>query len=215
MLSDLGEYEHIKEFNPKVKKLDSVHNNLLLKFNAGDKNYNFNCFIHNEAQEYAESGQGATYVVFNEIENSDESIQSEIVSYYTLMSTAIPYEDKVKLDPEEAKSSGKEYDVEICGVSAVEIKMFAVSKKYQDIFYEYEGQSLPIAAWILKDIVNYTNSLITSIVGFQALFLHSVPEAEDFYLKNGFKLIEDSMKPLYCVDYDFKPMYLALRNIPI
>ena len=31
--------------------------------------------------------------------------------------------------------TGKEYDEEECGISAVEIKMFAVSEEYQDLFF--------------------------------------------------------------------------------
>lgn len=42
-------------------------------------------------------------------------------------------ESRIRLDEEEAKELGKEFDIEICGISAVEIKMFAVDKKYQDV----------------------------------------------------------------------------------
>ena len=211
----LGDRKQIDVFKPKIERLDPVQDEFIPNFDAGDENFSFNCFIKDEAKQCSKLGQGATYVVLNETLNINGVINKEIISYYTLTSTAIPYEDKIKLDPEESGGCGEEYDIQVCGVPAVEMKMFAVSKNYQDVFYEYEGENLPIAAWILRRIVNYANSMITSIVGFQALFLHSVPEAENFYLKNGFRLIEENMKPLYCVDYDFKPMYLALREIPI
>lgn len=135
MSNDSGEHNCIKEFKPIIKKLDSVHNDLLLEFDAGDENFSFNCFIYNEAKGYAESGQGATYIVLNETKDTNEIIHEEVVSYYTLMSTAIPYEDKIKLDPEDSLRCGDEYDVQICGISAVEIKMFAVSKKNVKMYF--------------------------------------------------------------------------------
>ena len=109
-------------------------------------------------------------------------IKRDIVSYYTLAATAIPYEDRIRRDKEEAKEKGGEFDIEICGISAIEIKMFAVSEKYQDVFFEYEGENLPISAWIMRYIIDFAYSLSDEVVGFKALFLHSLPEAESFYL---------------------------------
>ena len=37
--------------------------------------------------------------------------------------TAIPYEDRIRLEPEDAEIEGKEYDIQICGIPAIEIKM--------------------------------------------------------------------------------------------
>ena len=116
---------HIADFNPDVTSLKIAHQdffNEMQSFNAGEGYQNFNDFILEDAEEYWDLGDGAT--------------------------TAIPYEDRIRLDEEEAKELGKEFDSQICGIPALEIKMFAVDEKYQDLFYEYQGEDLPISAWI-------------------------------------------------------------------
>lgn len=62
-------------------------------------------------------------------ENGEEK-EREIVAFYTLATTAIPYEDRIRLDEEEAQQRGQEFDSQICGIPALEIKMFAVDEKY-------------------------------------------------------------------------------------
>lgn len=52
-----------------------------------------------------------------------------------------------------------------------------------------------------------------SVLGFKALFLHAVPNAEEFYIKNGFNPIAINMQPLHCIDSDMKAMYMALKEI--
>lgn len=130
-----------------------------------------------------------------------------------LAATAIPYEDRIRLDEEEAKIKNTEFDIEICGISAIEIKMFAVSEKYQDVFFQYDGEDLPISAWIIRNIIDYAYSLLNEVVGFKALFLHSLPEAEQFYKINGFNSVENNMQPLHCVDSEYTAMYLALKEV--
>lgn len=119
----------------------------------------------------------------------------------------------IRLDEDEAKVTGEQYDTEICGISALEIKMFAVSEKYQDIFYEYEGEELPISAWIMRSIIDAANSMLNDTLGFKALFLHSLPNAEKFYRANGFNPMEINMQPLYCVDSEYRAMYLTLKEV--
>lgn len=52
-----------------------------------------------------------------------------------------------------------------------------------------------------------------SVLGFKALFLHSVPQAETFYLKNGFRDMKINMQPFASVDSDMRPMWLPLKNV--
>lgn len=200
-------HRYINDFNPIVKNIDCINEELLHQFDAGDMNFPFNDFISMDAKHCANSGEGATYVVINSVDGEEE-----IISYYTLLSTALPYESKVELEPEEI-INGEKYDVKICGIPAVEIKMFAVSKKYQDMFFKYKDETKPISAWILNGIIEYAKFMITSIVGFQVVFLHSVPNAVNFYTNNGFSPIKEGMRPLYCIDSDLDPMYLALKDI--
>lgn len=212
-----NEHSHIKYFNPDVMSLEQAYQDFfaeMKKFNAGKGYENFNDFILEEAASYKNDGNGVTYVVWNVMYNDfEKEISREVVAYYTLAATAIPYEDRIRLDEEEAKELGKEFDIEICGISAVEVKMFAVDKKYQDVFYEYEGEDLPISAWIIRSIIDFADSLLNNVLGFKALFLHSLPNAEKFYISNGFNPMEINMQPLHCVDSDYKAMYLALKEV--
>lgn len=210
-------HNHIAYFNPDVMLLESAHRDFLSeieKFNAGNNYKNFNDFIIDDAIEYRDDGNGVTYIVWNVLyDEFSNEVKREIVSYYTLAATSIPYEDRIRRDEEEIQETGEEFDIEICGISAIEIKMFAVDEKYQDIFFEYDGEDLPISAWIMRSIIDYAYSLMDGVLGFKALFLYSLPEAENFYIANGFNPVEVNMQPLHCVDSEYKAMYLALKEV--
>ena len=212
-------HKHIEYFNPDVISLEQSHQDFsseMKLFNAGQKYESFNDFIDEEASEYKESGNGVTYVVWN-VKYDENAIETgrDIVSYYTLAATAIPYEDRIRRDEEEAKETGEEFNIEICGISAMEIKMFAVDEKYQDVFFKYDGEDLPISAWIMRNIIDYAYSLLNDVISFKALFLHSLPEAEQFYRANGFHAMEVNMQPLHCVDSEYKAMYLTLKKVRV
>lgn len=205
-------HKHIDFFYPDVVALSDIHQDLY--FNAGNGYKNFDDFVMEEAEEYAENGDGATYLVFNVLyDENNHELSRELVSYYTLSATAIPYVDRIRLDEDEAKETGMQYSEEIWGISALEIKMFAVDEKYQDVFFEYEGEDLPIAAWIIRNIIDDAYILMNTVVGFKALFLHALPDAEDFYSKNGFHTMEVNMQPVKGVDSEYKPMYLTLKDV--
>ncbi|XCP84405.1 hypothetical protein ABXS75_15265 [Roseburia hominis] len=205
-------HTHIECFNPDVVVLSDWHQDF--SFSAGEEYDNFNVFVAEEAIEYAEEGDGVTYLVFNVfLDENGRELSRELVSYYTLSSTAIPYIDRIRLDEDEAKEKGKEFSDEIWGIPALEIKMFAVDEKYQDVFFEFEGEDLPIAAWIIRNIINKAYSLMSTVVGFKALFLHALPNAEKFYEKNGFNSMKNNMQPLQCVDSEYRAMYLALKEV--
>ncbi len=211
-------HKHIDVFNPDVILLDESSyqdfSSEIQAFDAGIEYKNFNEFIRDEAIDYRDCGDGVSYLVLNYIYDVQGTIKErEIVAFYTLSATSIPYEDRIRLEEEEAKESGSEFDIQICGISAVEIKMFAVSQKYQDLFFEYEGQDLPISAWIMKNIISYVNSLLDHVIGLKAVFLHSVPEAEKFYEQNGFHCMKENMRPLHSIDSEFTAMYLSLKEV--
>lgn len=210
-------HEHIAYFNPDVMSLEQSHQDFsseMKLFDAGQGYENFNDFMSEEVVEYKNAGDGVTYVVWNVMyDKNNNEIRRDVVSYYTLAATAIPYEDRIRLDEEETRATGEEFDTEICGISAIEIKMFAVNEKYQDVFFEYEGEDLPISAWIMRSIIDFAYSLMNEVIGFKALFLHSLPEAEKFYKANGFNAMEINMQPLHCFDSEYKAMYLTLREV--
>ncbi|MBQ8802255.1 MAG: hypothetical protein IJZ53_01280 [Tyzzerella sp.] len=127
--------KYLENFNPDVCELSKCEHQdfLLSKFNAGESFQQFNEFLVEEALEYAEEGNGVTYVVFNqEYDEQGDIIDKDVIAYYTLAVTSIPYEDRIRLDEEEAKKLNQEFDIQICGIPSIEIKMFAVDEKYQD-----------------------------------------------------------------------------------
>lgn len=208
------EHIYIDYFNPDVEVYNTMHQDLLCAFHAGEGFWNFDDFVSGEAEEYAHNGEGTTHLVWNVFcDEKGQETRRELVAYYTLAATAIPYIDRIRLDEDEAKETGREYDIQTCGISALEIKMFAVNKDYQDKFYLFEETDLPISAWIIRNIVDHAESLIHTVLGFKALFLHALPNAEKFYENNGFHSMEKNMQPLHSVDSQYKAMYLALREV--
>lgn len=208
---------HIETFNPDVNLLQDTHWDFLMKiknFDAGIEYSNFNDFIADETEEYADQGEGVTYVVWNIFyDESGVETERDLVAFYTLATTAIPYEDRIRLDEEEALETGEEFDVQICGIPALEIKMFAVDEKYQDVFYEYEEEDMPVSAWIMRNIIDTAESMLKNTIGFKAIFLHSVPGAEKFYERNGFSKMVINMRPLHSIDSEYTAMYLSLREV--
>lgn len=212
-------HDHIDVLNPDVKTLRDSYQDFLFKikqFDAGNGYQNFNEFISDEAIDYADDGNGVTYVVWNILKDKNgHEIDRDIVSFYTLAVTSIPYIDRIRLDEEEAKATGEIYDKQNCAVSAIEIKMFAVNQKYQNIFFEYGDEDLPVSVWVLRSIIDYIENLSKTIVGVKAAFLHAVPDAVDFYLRNGFEFMLPNMEPFHSIDSEFTPMFLALYELHI
>lgn len=204
-------HSFIDKFSPDIVLYSQKYQCLIDEFDAGLENFAFNEFIQKEVCEYMESGDGVTYLVFNTLETGGK----ELVSYFTLCSGAIPYIERWKIPEEEQEDNGIEYEEIHCGIPAVELKMFAVSKKYQNIFYQYEDEKKPISAWILYEIINIVYSIKSTILGAKALYLRSVPDAEKFYSLNGFDYILKPMNPFYSIDNDFKAMYIPFSQIKI
>lgn len=204
--------KYIDYFNPDVVVLSDAHQDLC--FRAGKGYENFDEFIKEEALEYTENGDGVTYLVFNiRVDDDGKEISRELVSYYTLSATSIPYIDRIRLDEDEARETGQEFNEEICGIPALEIKIFAVDENYQDVFFQYDGEELPISAWIIRYIIDTAQILMNTVMGFKALFLHAIPDAEEFYSQNGFYPMKINMQPLHCIDSEYTAMYLALKEI--
>ena len=61
--------------------------------------------------------------------------------------------------------------------------------------------------------MDFAYTLMNETVGFKALLLHSLPEAEGFYEANGFHPVERNMQPLHCIDSEYKAMYLTLKEV--
>ena len=196
-------YKIIDSFKAEIEILkNDEHEPLLKRFTTGE--YAFDDYIKNCSNDDCLSGNGVTYLVFDVSKNI-----KEVVAYFTLSVTSIPFIDQLKdINHETGKP---EFDRKLMGIPSAEIKMFAVNTAYQDTFL---GEDL-IASLILKTVISFVNDMSSTVIGIKALFLNSVPEAENFYLKNYFCYLKENMRPLHSINSEFKPMYCAIREIPM
>ena len=137
-----------------------------------------------DSKKYYENGESVTKIFLN-------SKSNKIMGFYSLSASTL-------LNNLTTKTSG---------FPAVEIKMFAVDKTYQDMIIDGELLSDALLSEVIKEI--YELSEVT--IGVKFIILNSVPDAIDFYLKNGFNKLKDFMSVLY---YSFnngcEPMYFEL-----
>lgn len=180
-------HKHISYFSPELLSLEEAYNNYAYEvsnFDAGERFKNFNDFIKQDAFEYRDAGNGVTYTIWNVFYSElGIEIKRDFVAYYTLAASSMPYIDRIRKDESEMKDGDEPYDTQICGFPALEIKMFAVDQKYQDIFYSFEGQDIPVSAWILLYIEQQIEGIFENTLGFKIIFLHAVPSAENSTFK--------------------------------
>ena len=150
-----------------------------------------------------------------EAQRFDAGNENKIVAYYTISMGAIPYTDRWLIPEEEREDLTNQYDEKECGISAVEIKMFAVAKEYQDAFFTFEGKEQPVSAWILHEVLNRIQRISVKEISAKAVFLNAVPEAEKFYLNNGFDYVQPGMHAFYTNDSEYRTMYLPLTELRI
>lgn len=204
--------DYIEVFNPSIEALSyELHWDFLNSFDAGEGYYAFKDFIASKAREDASTGDGVTYLVFNKPDTP--CCKKELVAYYTLAVGSLVYMDMTPLDDDEIEESRAEFDQYQYSIPAAEIKMFAVSEKYQDVFFEYAGESKPVAAWIFQNLIEEITEISTSIIGFKAICLHAVDDyAENFYMQNNFNLFPSDIEQPYSVDADLTLMYYRIHD---
>ena len=204
-------HKYLERFDSDIVLMDRQYQDSLETFDAGSWKDNFNDFIRQEWESYANEKNGVTYLILHK--KTEE--RPTIAAYCTLSSGAIPYIDRWYIPPEEREKEEEIYDEKECGIPAIEIKMFAVSKKYQDVFYKYGGHDKPVSAWILAQIIEFICQLTEYTLSAKAIFLQSVPEAEAFYRKNGFDYVLPNMHTFHTIDADLAAMYLPLTELKI
>lgn len=188
-------------FNPEIQLIQIDHQKYLKNFKTGS-NYpeaGLGDYIKNDAFNDLLSGDGVSYIVFQENENNEII---DTIAFFTLVSSAIPYIYRTVDD--------EVYEA-ICGIPAIKIHMFAVNEKYQDVFYKNK----PIAAIIFGTIIDIINDKSKTDIGIKAIYLHSLKSAEKFYLKNNIQIAEKYMLPFSGDDDDLTLMYTFIRDIKI
>lgn len=119
-------------------------------------------------REEALSDTKATTKLFINKENED------IIGMYSLACSIMCYE-----------IDGKTYPM-----PSVEIKHFAIDKKYQDMSFSNEEDDGVFSDSILNKIINEIRTLTENDIGADKITLFSVPDAVDFYKRNLFDTID-------------------------
>lgn len=198
----MGKHKEIEKFNFSIALLDKKYKKFFDEFKTGDKypEQGLGDYIQSEAFDDMLSGDGVSYLVLR-INENDEPL--ELVAYFTLVSSAMPYIYRTEYD-------GEEYEA-VCGIPAIRIHMFAVSDKYQDVFYREK----PISAWIFETIIHIINEKSQTDTGIKAIYLHALPSSKKFYKKNNFIEAEPYMQPFKGLDDDLDVMYAFIRNVDV
>lgn len=148
----------------------NVSQDVLQKFNCGHPD--FNDFLIQDAKDSSANGTGVTYILVDEEEYKVNKI-STIFAFATIQSTALHYYD--------LKDSDKIYSI-----AGVEIKYFAISKKFhRQIAYlidESKYYSTIFFEWLLADLYEMS----TKMIGFQAIFLRANEKGEKLYRRKKF-----------------------------
>ena len=146
-----------------------VSQDVLQKFNCGHPD--FNDFLSNDAIECSSNGDGVTYVLVDKDEYENKKI-SVIFAFATIQSTALQYYD--------VKNSDKIYSI-----SGVEIKYFAIAKKFhRQIAYLIDASkyySTIFFEWLLADLYEMS----TKVIGFQTIFLRANEKGEKLYRRKN------------------------------
>lgn len=190
----------IYALNFDTVNLTNDNYNLVGTFNCG--NSELDRFLQEDALKNNDNGSGVTYLVINKDFGS-------IIAYYTLGNSSLLYFDNNNISKIQ-----KADELKIRGLSALELKMFAVSNKYQDTLYHNDdGSEHLVSDIILGAVIGTAYEYSMKITGFKVLFLNSVPEAIHFYNRNSFVEIDKyiSLYTEYCEGC--KPMFLPLFDI--
>lgn len=78
---------------------------------------------------------------------------------------------------------------------AVEIKMFAIDEKYQHLPYSEDADEGNLSDMLFSDIISYIYDFTDNQCGADKIILYSVPNAKNFYQRNGFCEFQEFMKP--------------------
>ena len=148
----------IEHFHPYIDSLKSATATDLSTFHAGEGYETFDTYISGkEAESDAKTGAGVTHLIWDELTKTTK----ELVAYFTITATVIPYDDGIDKNPR------------ICdlpSIPSLEIKMFAVSEKYQDVLFKANDLDMPVSAWCMQAIIQYADNFSNNIAGIQALF---------------------------------------------
>lgn len=172
-----------KDINYSITRFAENYEQLVQSFDCG--NEVINDYLKNKANS---DTQATTFII-------TDNDNKRVICYYSLSCSGFVI-----------TSSGK-----FIIYPAVEIKMFAIDSKYQHMRYsediEEGNLSDLLFSSVIADIYNFTEEYC----GADKVILYSVPDAENFYKRNGFNRFERYMLKSTSLFTDgCIPMYMSL-----
>lgn len=168
----------------------------IIRFTAEEKDSvkNFNCgneVINSYLKEKAcDDPQTVTFIVKDKNNNM-------VICYYSLSCSGLVLDhgtgNKITIYP------------------AVEIKMFAIDENYQHMPYSDDTEEGNLSDMLFADVIAYIYRFTDEQCGADKITLYSVPDAVNFYSRNGFNEFREFMKPSTSWFLDgCVPMYMDL-----
>ena len=193
----------IRDFQYVPLAIAKVDDEVIQKFDCG--NVDMTEYLHHQAYKDAIEGNGVTYVLITED-------RKRIYAYATLKAYSLYYYD----DAKKYYSLPQNQDNKILlSIPALEIKMFAISRKLQGIAsydLDPEGKqhySSIFFKLLLEDL--YYMSMDT--IGFKMIFLRANKEGERLYRNNGFVECHEYLNTFDDLSVGCVPLVAALTEI--
>ncbi len=174
----------------------SVSQDVLNAFDCGHPD--FNTFLTEDAIEYANSGNGVTYILIDEAEENNKI--TAIFAFCTLKASALYY--------------SKEDSNSLFSNSCVEIKYFAIAKVFQKTKTGKKGIEKYYSTLFFEVLLADLYELSTSVIGFSGIFLRANENGEKLYRRKNFVDATQYMIPYEEDDKLGKcmPMYLSIND---
>jgi hypothetical protein len=157
-----------ENINFNIYKLTKEYLDLVENFKCG--NEEMDKYLKSKALDDLEYGNSFTRIIIN-------SDNNELIGYYSINCTSIVMENH----------SHRYFS------PAIEIKMFALSEKYQGMRNSENDDEDMFSDQILCEIISRIVEITESYISAKNIILYSVPKAKNFYIRNGFELFSDYM----------------------
>ena len=173
-----------------------VSQDVLDKFDCGHPD--FNDFLAEEAIECANSGNGVTYVLIDEAEETTGI--TAVFAFCTLKATALYY--------------SKDHSDSLFSASCVEIKYFAIAKAFQKVQTGKSGVGKYYSTLFFEILLADLYEMSTAVIGFTGIFLRANENGEKLYRRKRFVDATEFMIPYEEDDELGKctPMYLSISD---
>ena len=156
-----------ESINFNIFKLTKEYLSMVENFTCG--NDEIDKYLKTKAFEDLEFGNSFTRIIINKDNN-------ELIGYYSINCSSIVMEN---------------YNHRYFS-PAIEIKMFALSEKYQGIKLSNEDDDM-FSDQILCEIISKIVGITEAYISARSIILYSVPKAKSFYERNGFEAFVEYM----------------------